>query len=296
MDKKLHLTHRFRLYLTKDLAMQHPLLNNHTKAVVDRFTARKPHALLLTGEQGTGLMTIAKYIESQLRINNTQLVSLTLQPNEKSTITIDQVRELRLTTKHKNSSGSHISILVIVSTIDDMQTEAQNALLKMLEEPPVGLMFVVLCHDESTMLPTISSRCVKISVLPVSIDEANLYFGSKNTNLAKNYAISSGLPGLLTQLMDSGEHALIGDINNAKQILSYSPYQRLLQVDGSYKTAEAAKRLVTALDKICRAALKSGSQNDAWINNSLLVLSAQKKLSARVQAKLVIDELFLNLR
>lgn len=277
--------------------MKEPLLNSHTKAALQRAVNRNAHAILLTGELGTGLMTIAEYLQILLKKDNKSLVKLILKPDEKSTIMIDQVRELRNIAKHKNTASQiELCIMVVVSTIDDMQHEAQNALLKLLEEPPMGLLFVVLNHNRSLMLSTIESRCVHVPVLPVSQKEAAKYFNVAIDNLSKSYAISDGLPGLLVQLYSDQEHPILDDIAAAKSVLGSSVFDRLLLIDSLYKSNENANKLVSALDKICRAALKGGSHNDKWINNSLIILSAKEKLSARVQAKLVIDELFINLR
>lgn len=277
--------------------MKEPLLNKITKAAILRAVDRQPHAILLTGETGTGLTTIAEYLERLLRKNNSDLVKLIIKPEDKSTITIEQVRELRTVAKHKNTADSNdIRVMVVISSIDDMQQEAQNALLKMLEEPPAGLLFVILCHDQSSMLSTVESRCIKIPVLPVTQDEASDYFKISHTELNKNFAITGGIPGLLVQLVNNSEHPILEDIAAAKLILGSSTYQRLALVDSLYKTNESAKKLITALDKICHAALKNGSQNDKWINNSLMILSAKEKLNAHVQAKLVVDELLISLR
>ena len=101
--------------------MKEPLLNSHTKAALQRATNRNAHAILLTGEVGTGLMTIADYLQVLLKKDNKSLVKLILKPEEKSTIMIDQVRELRNIAKHKNTARQNeLCIMVVVSTIDDM--------------------------------------------------------------------------------------------------------------------------------------------------------------------------------
>ena len=275
--------------------MKQPLLNKRTKSALVRTIDRHSHAILLTGESGTGLSYVSEYIEYLLKNKNNSFYKLVIKPEEKTTITIEQIRELRNVAKHKNTSNQNdIKVMVVISCIDDMQHQAQNALLKLLEEPPVGLFFVILCHDKSTMLSTIESRCINIPVLPVSKLEAEQYFDT-NESLNKNYALSGGLPGLLVQLSDNIEHPLLEHINSAKKILSSTKYQRLCLVDSDFKTSVSANNLISALDKISRAALKTGQQKDKWLLNCLAILNAKERLSAKVQAKLVMDELFISL-
>ena len=250
------------------------------------------------GQEGYGLFYIAQYVQKLLQQKSHEarvFYELTLQ--EKSTITIEQVRELRSTFKHKVSgSNNAVHTVIVINSIENMQREAQNALLKHLEEPPVGVLFVILCHDPSLMLETIISRCVVVHVLPVSIQQAQDYFAVTPEVLAKPYAISSGAPSLLVQLMKSQDHPLLADIEQAKKVLSSSIYERLCLVDSNYKTAEQAKKIIGGLEKVCRAGLKSGTKTNGWIHNNAVLQEARKKLEARVQAKLVIDELFITLK
>ena len=72
-------------------------------------------------------------------------------------ITIDQVRGLgstfALTPTYSRSR------VVLVDAIDDMERGAANALLKSLEEPPQGTIFLLISHAPGRLLPTIRSRC-----------------------------------------------------------------------------------------------------------------------------------------
>jgi DNA polymerase III subunit delta' len=67
--------------------------------------------------------------------------------------------------------GSHRAGLrvAIIHPAEDMNTSAANALLKSLEEPPPGAMFLLVSHRPARLLPTIRSRCVPV---PVPLPEA----------------------------------------------------------------------------------------------------------------------------
>ncbi len=72
-------------------------------------------------------------------------------------ISVDQVRNLGALFATKPSFSQHRA--VIVDAIDDMERSAANALLKNLEEPPAGTIFLLVSHAPGRLLPTIRSRC-----------------------------------------------------------------------------------------------------------------------------------------
>jgi DNA polymerase III subunit delta' len=81
-------------------------------------------------------------------------------------ITIDQIRALQasLTTR----PGLSERRAVIIDAADDLERNGANALLKSLEEPPVGTYFLLVSHASDRLLPTIRSRCQMLSFEPLS--------------------------------------------------------------------------------------------------------------------------------
>lgn len=63
----------------------------------------------------------------------------------------------------------------IVEEADKMTSQAQNALLKTIEEPPAYAVFILLCSSTEVMLPTILSRCVVLNMKPVKDNEMRDY-------------------------------------------------------------------------------------------------------------------------
>jgi DNA polymerase III subunit delta' len=72
-------------------------------------------------------------------------------------ITVDQVRALQPLFATTPSLSSRR--VVLIDAIDDMERSAANALLKNLEEPPAGTVFLLVSHAPGRLLPTIRSRC-----------------------------------------------------------------------------------------------------------------------------------------
>ena len=87
-----------------------------------------------------------------------------LLPNEKGAIVVDQVREVaeRLSFKAVESAWK----VVIIGAADVARPEAQNALLKTLEEPPGATCFLLTATRLRALLPTVRSRCVTLRLAP----------------------------------------------------------------------------------------------------------------------------------
>lgn len=89
----------------------------------------------------------------------------------KSEITVDDIR-LGIQFLSLTASGDKWRILVIDSA-DDMNSNAANALLKLLEEPPQQAVIFLISQNIGRLLPTIRSRCRKLALSPPS-DEAEM--------------------------------------------------------------------------------------------------------------------------
>ncbi len=85
---------------------------------------------------------------------------LILPLKDKKNISIAQIRQLIefLTTKPYSSKYK----VVVISQAEKMTTQAQNALLKILEEPPFFAVIILSAKTERSLLPTVLSRCRKI--------------------------------------------------------------------------------------------------------------------------------------
>lgn len=88
----------------------------------------------------------------------------------KTAITVDEVR--RAGHFFSQTSGTGNWRIVIIDPADDLNRNAANAILKMLEEPPRRALFLVLSHAPGKLLPTIRSRCQTLRLSP--LNEADL--------------------------------------------------------------------------------------------------------------------------
>jgi hypothetical protein len=278
------------------LTVADPLVNPLTGRRIAAFIKRPSHALLLQGSRGSGLESLADHVRCSCTSSRPDAEAyVPVRPNEKGTTTIDDIRGLARRLK-LHSAGEGISIVAVITDAGSMTQEAQNALLKLLEEPPLGVLFILLSHDASRILPTISSRCVSIEVLPVSLSQAQAYFGMESEAFRRHYRLSGGEAGLLADLVDNHEHPLVTMIENAKRVLSAPAFERLKLIENEFKKKDQAVSLIEALQRVCRAGMLSGKANARWAHNSRTVVAAQRQLEANVQPKLVLDRLFLDVR
>lgn len=99
--------------------------------------------------------------------------------------------------------------IAIIDDADTMTNEAQNALLKILEEPPPQALLLLVCHRPGMMIPTIRSRCRLLHFQPLSlVDFSNLLrrqeAGLREADLAILYAIAGGSAGQGIRLLEEG--------------------------------------------------------------------------------------------
>lgn len=87
----------------------------------------------------------------------------------KRNITIDQVRKMQQRLTTRPTLGSRRAI--VIDPADDLEKNAVNALLKSLEEPPVGTYFLLVTHQPGRLLPTIRSRCRILRFATLGADE-----------------------------------------------------------------------------------------------------------------------------
>jgi DNA polymerase III gamma/tau subunit len=121
-----------------------------------------PHALLFTGPSGCGKTTLARILKEKLECSDTDFCEI----NAANFRGIDTVREIqqRITLSPMNGK----SRVWLIDEAHQMVSQAQNALLKMLEDTPSHAYFFLATTDPHKLLPTIITRCTEVRVKALS--------------------------------------------------------------------------------------------------------------------------------
>jgi len=121
----------------------------------------------------------------------------------RAVIGVDEVRRLKSFFNFSSADGSRR--VAIIDAADEMNPNAANALLKLLEEPPAGATLLMVAHQPSSLLPTIRSRVreLRLGTLDASDMAAALaQAGTETTHAAALAELSAGSVGEAIRLVN----------------------------------------------------------------------------------------------
>lgn len=144
------------------------MIQGHIKerAILEGFISRDSSSIVLSGKEGTGKKLVAlSFLKEVLKADNLKEIrnhpDLFIIENEENMIKADEIREVIEFSKVKSYLGGKKAVLI--DNAENMNRNAQNALLKILEEPPMGEFIILITSDFESLLPTIRSRVTNIS-------------------------------------------------------------------------------------------------------------------------------------
>lgn len=236
---------------------------------------KKPaHGYLFIGPSRLGKRTVAEhFIKALLGLTDNQSLSahpdlITLDPEEgKTIVSIKIVREARA-----NFAGRPLVAdrrVMFIPRLDRLNEEGMNALLKTMEEPPVGAVFVCVAEDGARIPATIHSRLVKVPFSPVPKSEivSGLIARGIEKEEAERRAFNSrGRPGRAIENLDST------DVSAERFLSATTVGERFAIIEGVVKDCESAENSADAW----------GLRLDAWAETFRLALpkSAQTAIVA----------------
>lgn len=206
--------------------MDNLVIHPATKKLLDAYLREPTHALGLTGDVGAGLGTLAHALGAKLA-GSTQLVT-TLEP-EKGLISIERVRALYEQTRSVQQSRR----VIVIDDADTMSRDAQNSLLKLLEEPAKNVHFILTSHAPERLLQTIRSRMQIVGVRAVSQEQSSALISSYDldpTRARQALFLGAGKPAELIRLASDDEHFAeqAGFVTDARAFLQSNTYDRLV--------------------------------------------------------------------
>jgi DNA polymerase-3 subunit delta' len=266
-------------------------------------TGRLHHGWLLTGAQGIGKATLAWRIARFLLANQTPaedglfgappppqsldvdpehpvarrlralsepgLFLLRRGPNDKGDRLAQEIRVIevrKLANFFGLSAADGGRRVVIVDAADELNTQAANALLKMLEEPPARTVLLLVAHQPSRLLPTIRSRCRMLRLAPLgapdmarALEQAGIDPEGDPAALAE---LAGGSVGAAVRIASLGGLALYAEWVALMQSLPRLDRPRALRLSetAAMRGAEARRDLMfTLIDLFLARLARSGA-------------------------------------
>ena len=254
----------------------------------ERFFAQQnfPHALLIEGESGSGRRSLAAFVIAMLlcRGENAPCQNclscrkmkhgahpdwMTIAPEgDKKSIGVDQIRRLRsLANLTPNEAPRRVCM---IPDAELMTVEAQNALLKLMEEPPPSLVLICTVRSKEALLETLVSRMTPLRMRPLQPDDIARVLRQRkpetDERLLLEAAAAAPTVGQAFALLE--DDSLRQRLHDAARMLAICEkkerYELLKLLAGREKDRAAYVALFEAARRTCVTALKQvGTTNDA---------------------------------
>lgn len=258
--------------------------------VIDRLSklmesGRFPHALIIEGEEGIGKKTLAKDIACALvcRGNDKPCgecaqckkaigaihpdISEYIPAGTANSFHVDTVRNI-INDAYVQPNEADYKIYILASA-HCMNQNAQNALLKILEEPPKYVVFILTTNSKSALLSTVLSRSVCVSLEGVDIERAANYITSYCENVDYNTAkktvetFNGNIGKAIDSLQDSKTSELVDVCNKiCKALATSNEYEMMTLCSVFQKDRQGVVFACDLLKSIFRDALFAGESSE----------------------------------
>jgi len=209
------------------MAFEQLLGNERVKEILSRSLSkgRISHFYLISGPKGSGKHTLAKLLAAAILCSGENPPCLACQPcrkvmegnhpdfitvddPEKKTVPVELIRQARADIYIQPNESNHK--IYLFPRAQDMGVPGQNALLKILEEPPAYGVFLLLADNPEKLLPTVRSRCteLQLTALPEKLlhRQLRLHFPDlPEADIQAAMARSGGFLGQAMEILEEGD-------------------------------------------------------------------------------------------
>ncbi|MBQ7821242.1 MAG: hypothetical protein IJ391_03065 [Clostridia bacterium] len=248
----------------------------------DAASGKTPHAIILEGPYGSGKKTLAKYLAMLLACESSPEVCskcsacrkiladnspdvITISPGDgKVQIGVDSVRFVRSDVYIKPNDNDHK--VYIIESADKMTHEAQNAFLKVLEEPPEYAVFILLCESSDALLVTVKSRATVYSTERFSSETITKHLLEISPDANKLHADSPDAFKLAVMSANGSIGRALENIEPLKAEQTHSLYMSCLELVMMLRKRASAFDILNHLSSL--------EQNKVFIDSYLLMFES----------------------
>ena len=252
------------------------------------------HSYLMIGIPGIGKKLLAKEYAKEILgsndiINNPDF--LCIEPDGNS-IKIEQIRNLQKEIQEKPIISN--KKVYIIDDADLMTKEAQNCLLKTLEEPPEFAIIILIGSNENAFLPTIKSRCMILHFNILSDLEIKSYLQEQYNELNVTQSmldIAGGSIGRAINLKDKQEQ-----YSKVEEIINNLDKKDLIDIVQASEILYKSKDDINdILDYINIILLKKAKENYLYTNCIKIVENTKKRLAQNSNYDMSIDDMLFKM-
>lgn len=284
--------------------MNKPINSKSLKAMTS-YLDSPGQAVGLIGARGLDKTYLAKYLTVRLlHLKDGELDKypyfLDIRNEGLNSISIDDVRAINDFIILKVPLKTVINRIILIERAERLTLEAQNALLKNLEEPPLGTVFILTAESLTSLLPTITSRLYAINVFKPDKTELIAYYSQLDLDhaaITQAYLIADGYPGLMDLLLLNPENSLIDAAIRARKLLSSTTFERLSYASELVKDKNELKNTLFVIKQMAKIGIGSSDPKQAvrWHKILAATLKTENRLALNAQAKLLLTDYILSL-
>ena len=289
---------------------EHIIGNEQIKNILQESIKRNKtsHSYLFVGIEGIGKKIVAKEFakmllcleenkqesncKSCIEFNSNNHPDFLLLEPEGNVIKIEQIRQLQKRIQEKPII-SHKKVYII-NDADKMTKEAQNCLLKTLEEPPEFSTIILIGTNENAFLSTIKSRCMILHFQKIEDEKIKQYLSNQleENNITENMLkMFQGSIGKAIKLKDKQEL-----YNKIENIIENLNKKDLIDVSNSAEIIYQSKEEIMEILEYMNVLLfEKAKTNAKWIKGISIVEETKKRLQQNANYDMCIDNLLFNM-